>query len=187
MGLGFGGFLNSITGASNSAKQSAKYSSWLAQQNNEFQKEMAQNAHQWEIEDLKKAGLNPVLSAGGSGASAGGFGGGGTVGMQAGSLGGISDIINSASGLLKLSSEIDNIDQDTELKGALTGKTPHEIKEIQSRTNKNIEETKEVSSRIMVNTATALERRMNAEYQKRRASGKGWSINTKWGGGGYQY
>lgn len=34
------------------------------------QRTMAQNAHQWEVEDLRKAGLNPVLSAGGKGASA---------------------------------------------------------------------------------------------------------------------
>lgn len=39
---------------------------------------MMQNAHQWEVEDLKKAGLNPVLSA-----NAGHAGGMGSVGMQA--------------------------------------------------------------------------------------------------------
>lgn len=37
-------------------------------------KEAAQNAHQWEVNDLRAAGLNPILSAtGGSGASANGF------------------------------------------------------------------------------------------------------------------
>ena len=61
---GVGGFLNDITGATSSAKLQNKY-----------QKEFAQNAHQWEVQDLEKAGLNPVLSAGGSGASAGGAGG----------------------------------------------------------------------------------------------------------------
>jgi len=32
----------------------------------EWQKSMMQNAHQWEVQDLIDAGLNPILSAGGS-------------------------------------------------------------------------------------------------------------------------
>lgn len=59
-----GKIFNDITGATSAA-----------QLQNKYQKEFAQNAHQWEVADLKKAGLNPILSAGGSGASAGGSGG----------------------------------------------------------------------------------------------------------------
>lgn len=90
-----GSNLNNVTGATSSAKQAFNYSKQLAEQQNQYQKEFAQNAHQWEVADMEAAGINPILSAGGNGASAGGAGGGGT-GSAAQANIGITDIANSA-------------------------------------------------------------------------------------------
>lgn len=78
MGWGALGALggNAITGiiAANSAKKAAEISAKASEENTQKQidwyREMANNAHQMEVEDLRKAGLNPILSAGGSTAGA---------------------------------------------------------------------------------------------------------------------
>lgn len=187
MGLfsSIGGIFNDLTGSSSAASLSHKYSSALASQNAEYQREFAKNAHQWEVEDLKKAGLNPVLSAGGSGASASG-GGGGTVGVSAGA-GGFSEIMNSAKGLMQLSAELGNIDADTKLKGEMTGRIPHEVKKINSDTAINNAQIKKISSDIMVNSAKALQIKSQEDLAKTGLLGKVLGTeNTKktWKGGG---
>lgn len=59
--MGFG-WAESIGGALNLGSSAlSAYVSW------KHQKEAMQNRHQWEVDDLRKAGLNPILSAGGSG------------------------------------------------------------------------------------------------------------------------
>lgn len=60
--------LGELTG-SNSAKQANKQNIALQKATNEQAIELANTAHQREVLDLQAAGLNPVLSAGGTGAT----------------------------------------------------------------------------------------------------------------------
>lgn len=92
------GALGAIAGLGSSGMQLAgsAYATHMQDKQNRrnltFQREMAQNAHQYEVEDLRKAGLNPILSSGGSGASASG---GSNVGYTSPTAG-ASDAVTSA-------------------------------------------------------------------------------------------
>jgi len=86
----------------------------------ERQKELMSTAHQMEVEDLRKAGLNPILSAGGSGAHPG-------------------SVANSAA-----SAAVSGADTGAKLGKEIAGKT---LEEIQSRIDLNSASAKEINAR----------------------------------------
>jgi hypothetical protein len=91
-----------------------KANSAQAARSMDFQREMAKNAHQYEVADLKKAGLNPLLSGtGGKGASASG-------GAQAK----MENVANSAMTSKLLNAQINKLNAETSaVQGGIPAKT----------------------------------------------------------------
>ena len=111
---------------------------------NQFTKEQLQNRHQWEVDDLKKAGLNPVLSAGAApsiGSSA-----------QAEPINPLEDVVQNASTakmMKRMDAEIDRIKADEKLTRSLdkkavmdTRKSRMEADESMSRYQNNMVQNK---------------------------------------------
>lgn len=114
-----GGINNDYTGTTSAQKQNYQHSLDLQKQNQVWQTEMSNTAHQREVADLEKAGLNPVLSAmGGNGATTGSPGGG-TVGGTGGggfdALTGVLSTIQTMNNSAKTQAEVDKIQTETSI------------------------------------------------------------------------
>lgn len=105
-----------------------------------FQERMSGTAHQREIEDLRKAGLNPILSAtGGAGSST-------PSGAQANIVNEMAPAVSSALAVRELGQRLKNLEQDRQLSIEQMYKTEQE--NLTSRANAKLIEATEARTRV---------------------------------------
>ena len=130
-----GNAINDITGVTSSAKAQKNNQLELQHDAQNFAKWQMNNAHQAEVNDLQKAGLNPVLSAGGSGASAGVTEGSASVGTGMDPFSMINSIVGAMNSAKQTDAMVEKTDAEIKNLDANTGKTKteREILEIQKQ------------------------------------------------------
>lgn len=151
------GFLNSIANTIGDLTYSALGGKASAKQQYENQKEYMQNAHQWEIQDLEKAKLNPLLSALGNGAT--GTASGGTMSGGLGITDALKNVAESGKGIYEAligkenetkltNAQVDNLGTESAKNIAEAEAVPQYLKNDTQRTVANSAETQ---SRIDLN------------------------------------
>lgn len=142
---------------------SAHVSNRQQQKAQEFAKWQMRNAHQEEVKDLQAAGLNPVLSAGGSGANAGVSG---HTSTHESSLG--SDTVNAGIQSAVAGAQVSNIKADTKLKQAMATTENTKQNNINADTNLKSQQ-KQLSGAQTIETN--IKNMINAKYGTSADSG----------------
>lgn len=141
---GVGGLLGNSSAAAEASK------------NRDWQTYMSSTSHQREVKDLKKAGLNPILSAGGSGAAMGS----GATAAQVNPFAGVPDAINS-------SRKIDEVEKKAiELKGQEvandTERAKSQVSLQDEMKNTEVARQQELATQQILNTEQAALARQNS-------------------------
>lgn len=160
MGLGveIGNGLNNLTGVTGSSRKQFERQMKLQHDAQNFAKWQMGNAHQMEVQDLENAGLNPVLSAGGNGASASVSQGSASVGTSAGNpIDMIAQIVNQINSTRQTDATVGNLESDSKLKNAealrILATTNPEVKKLIKEYDLLVQNIQESKSREDLNKA----------------------------------
>lgn len=174
MGLfnSIGGIVNDILGGTTSAKQAQNYAMQQQAAQNVFNKETMQNLHQWEVEDLKKAGLNPALGYGGN-----------TTGIATGTASGPQAATGNPIEMISTAVGIGNQLKEMELTSASKTKTEAETDLLDAQTAKQIAENPYIDTKTKAEISNM---EANTKYTNERARGftesESTSESSGWGG-----